>query len=60
MGQIVMVVEAEKTTHAALLDAMDTIKACPVVSMVLNKRRQSEMGAYYGGYYYRASRSAQG
>jgi receptor protein-tyrosine kinase len=60
MGQIVMVVEAEKTTHAALMDAMETIKACPVVSMVLNKRRQSEMGAYYGGYYYRASRSAQG
>lgn len=59
MGQIVMVVEAERTTHAALQDAMDTIKACPVVSTVLNKMRQSEMGAYYGGYYYRASRSAQ-
>jgi len=60
MGQIVMVVEAERTTHAVLQDAMDTIKSCPVVSMVLNKMRQSEMGAYYGGYYYRASRSPQG
>lgn len=60
MGQIVMVVEAESTTHAVLQDAMDTIKSCPVVSMVLNKMRQSEMGAYYGGYYYRASRSPQG
>jgi receptor protein-tyrosine kinase len=55
MGQIVMVVEADKTTHSTLADAMETIKSCPVVSMVLNKMRQSEMGAYYGGYYYRAS-----
>lgn len=59
MGQIVMVVEAEKTTHSVLADAMETIKACPVVSLVLNKTQQSEMGAYYGGYYYRASKAAQ-
>jgi receptor protein-tyrosine kinase len=59
MGQIVMVVEADRTTHSALADAMETIKSCPVVSMVLNKMRQSEMGAYYGGYYYRASNTAR-
>lgn len=59
MGQIVMVVEADKTTHSALADAMETIKSCPVVSMVLNKMRHSEMGAYYGGYYYRASNASR-
>jgi receptor protein-tyrosine kinase len=59
MGQIVMVVEADKTTHSALADAMETIKSCPVVSMVLNKMRRSEMGAYYGGYYYRASNASR-
>jgi len=61
MGQIVMVVEADRTTHNAIQAALETIKSCPVVSMVLNKMAQSEMGAYYGGYgyYYQPSRSAK-
>ncbi|MDD5330805.1 MAG: XrtA-associated tyrosine autokinase [Sulfuricella sp.] len=37
MGQIVMVVEAEKTTHDQLQDALAQIESCDVVGLVLNK-----------------------
>jgi protein-tyrosine kinase len=53
MGQIVVVVEAEKTTASVLKHAMGTIEQCPVVMMTLNKARVSEIGPYYGyGYRY--------
>ena len=54
MGQIVLVVEADKTTHGALKAAIRTIEACPVVMTVLNKASRSEVGSYYGyrGYGY--------
>ncbi len=48
MGQIVMVVEADQTTQAAVKQAMDTIEECPVVLTVLNKAPRSEVGSYYG------------
>lgn len=51
MGQVVVVVEAERTTHAALESALSTVEACPVVLTLLNKARQSDAGSYYGGYY---------
>ena len=50
MGQIVMVVEADKTTQGALESAMATIESCDVVMMVLNKATDSDLGSY-GGYY---------
>jgi protein-tyrosine kinase len=37
MGQIVVVVEAERTTHKALTDALATIRSCPRIALVLNK-----------------------
>lgn len=54
MGQIVVVVEADKTTHGALKQALATIEACPVVMTMLNKATRSEVGSYYGyrGYGY--------
>jgi receptor protein-tyrosine kinase len=50
MGQIVMVVEADKTTQGTLESALATIESCEVVMMVLNKANDSDLGAY-GGYY---------
>jgi hypothetical protein len=37
MGQIVVVVEAEATPHAALKQALATIASCPIVLTMLNK-----------------------
>jgi len=59
MGQIVIVAESEKTTHATLRDALATLADGPVKLMVLNKaRRSGGAGAYgyygYGGYGYGA------
>ena len=52
MGQVLLVVEAEKTTHGVLESALATVEACPVVMTVLNKTPQSETGSYYGYYGY--------
>ena len=52
MGQIVMVVESENTTHEALREALATIEQCEVVGMVLNKGRRSNPGDSYGYYGY--------
>ncbi len=53
MGQIVMVVEAERTTHSAVKQAVATIDACPVKMMLLNKSTMQGPGGYYGyGYGY--------
>jgi receptor protein-tyrosine kinase len=53
MGQIVVVVEAERTTAGALKTALATIEACPIILTVLNKMRTPELGSYYGyGYGY--------
>lgn len=52
MGQIVMVVESDSTTHEALREALSTIESCDVVGMVLNKGRRSNPGDSYGYYGY--------
>jgi receptor protein-tyrosine kinase len=54
MGQIVLVVEADKTTHGALKQALATLEACPIVMTTLNKAARSDVGSYYGyrGYGY--------
>lgn len=50
MGQVVVVVEADRTPYRSLTQAMATIESCPVVLPLLNKISQSELGAYYGYY----------
>lgn len=52
MGQVVVVVEAERTTHGALDSALATIESCPVVMTMLNKAPESESASYYGYYGY--------
>ncbi len=53
MGQIVIVVEAAKTSHSTLKQALVTIENCPVKLMLLNKTRERGAGNYYGyGYGY--------
>ena len=54
MGQIVMVVHAEKTLQADVQHALSSIEACPVKLMVLNQARSGSQGGYggYGGYGY--------
>ncbi|HJV74663.1 MAG TPA: XrtA-associated tyrosine autokinase [Noviherbaspirillum sp.] len=51
MGQIVMVVEAEKTTQNALKDALRKIGTCSNVSLVYNKGRDFPEGENYSYYY---------
>jgi protein-tyrosine kinase len=47
-GQVVMVVEAGKTTMRAAADAFQAVESCPVVMSVLNKRSQALRGYGYG------------
>jgi len=50
MGQIVMVVAADATSHHAVNQALATIESCDIVLMLLNKARQTDVGTYYGYY----------
>ncbi len=50
MGQIVMVVAADSTSHHALNQALATIESCDIVLMLLNKAGQTDVGTYYGYY----------
>ncbi len=53
MGQVVLVVEAARTTHGHVRQALATIDSCPIRLMVLNKSRERSVGGYYGyGYGY--------
>ena len=52
MGQIVMVVQAEKTLQSQVQHALSTIKNCAVKLMVLNQARTRGLGAYGYGYGY--------
>ncbi len=47
-GQVVMVVEAGKTTHRAVQNAYEAVAQCPVVMSILNKRSQAMAGYGYG------------
>lgn len=51
MGQIVMVVEAEKTSQEAIREALGHIQSCEVVGMLLNKTTPTPGADYYYGYY---------
>jgi receptor protein-tyrosine kinase len=55
VGQVVMVVEAERTQRSEVLAALDLIKACPTITLMLNKIRVTTsytFGAYnyFGSY----------
>jgi len=50
MGQVVLVVEADRTPQTSVKSALDTVEACPVVMTVLNKIERADSGSYYGGY----------
>jgi len=51
MGQIVMVVEAEKTSQEAVREALSHIQSCEVVGMLLNKTTPTPGTDYYYSYY---------
>lgn len=53
-GQVVMVVEAERTQKHEVEAALDMVEACPVLQLLLNKARltvSNTFGAYSGGAY---------
>ena len=50
MGQIVLVVEADRTPQASVRQALATVEQCPVVMTVLNKIERADSGSYYGYY----------
>ncbi|WP_341676079.1 XrtA-associated tyrosine autokinase [Niveibacterium sp. SC-1] len=52
MGQVVMVVESERTTQAMVRQALSTIEACPVKLMLLNKTDMASNTGHYGVYGY--------
>lgn len=52
MGQIVVVVRAEKTLKSEVRQALATIEACPVKLMLLNQARTISKGGYGYGYGY--------
>ena len=51
MGQIVLVVEAEKTTQHAVKDTLRQIETCANVNLLYNKTKAFPGGDYYGYYY---------
>jgi len=52
MGQVVLVVQAEKTLQADVQQALSTIETCPVKMMLLNRVQAEGKGAYGYGYGY--------
>ena len=56
VGQVVLVVEAERTTHGALESALATVETCPAVYTLLNKAPESKAALYYGYGAYAQSR----
>lgn len=50
MGQIVMVVHAEKTLQSEVKHALAAIETCPVKLVVLNQARDASRGGYGYGY----------
>jgi protein-tyrosine kinase len=52
MGQIVVVVQAEKTRQADVVQALATVEHCPVKSVLLNQARTASDARYGYGYGY--------
>lgn len=51
LGQILMVVEAGRTSESVIREALSQLDKDKVIGMVLNKSRGAFRGDYYGGYY---------
>ena len=56
VGQIVMVVEAERTQRDEVEAALDLLRACPTITMLLNKVRMTN-SATFGAYDYYGANS---
>lgn len=52
MGQIVLVVEAEKTTQHIVKETLRQIESCQSIDLIYNKAREFSGGGEYFGYYY--------
>lgn len=52
VGQIVLVVEAEKTPQSAIEASLRQLTACPTINLVLNKTRIASSSDEFGGYGY--------
>lgn len=48
MGQVVLVIQADRTPQRQVSDALAALESCPVVMTLLNKASSSEAGSYYG------------
>ncbi|HQQ68861.1 MAG TPA: XrtA-associated tyrosine autokinase [Alicycliphilus sp.] len=59
MGQVVVVVRAEKTLQSDVEHALSTIESCPIKLMVLNQVRHHGLGGYGYGYGYGHDRGGQ-
>lgn len=55
MGQVVMIVQADKTLQSDVQHALSTIKSCSHINLVLNKARGVASGGYGYGYGYGAA-----
>jgi protein-tyrosine kinase len=51
MGQIVLVVEGEKTTQSSLKNALRQIETCSNISLIYNKAKALRGVESYGYYY---------
>ena len=53
VGQIILVVEAERTLQSMVMESVSKLSACDVVLAVFNKTKRNADGAFYGyGYGY--------
>ena len=53
VGQIILVVEAERTLQSMVMESVSKLSACDVVLAVFNKTKRNTDGAFYGyGYGY--------
>jgi protein-tyrosine kinase len=50
MGQVLVVVEADRTAQATVNEALATVENCPLVYTVLNKARKPAGDGAYGPY----------
>jgi protein-tyrosine kinase len=50
VGQVVLIVEADRTNQGAVRQTLTMLEACPVLMTVLNKVSGSDGSEYYGSY----------
>lgn len=51
VGEVLMVIRADRTTEAALRDAVQLLSACPRMEAILNGVKFSSSGRRFGAYY---------